>query len=49
MKSVAPEGERMKKSVERHAPVLLENAIDLLRVRPGTTVVDATIGLAGHS
>jgi 16S rRNA (cytosine1402-N4)-methyltransferase len=39
----------MKKSVERHAPVLLENAIDLLRVRPGTTVVDATIGLAGHS
>ena len=46
---MAPEGERMKKSVERHAPVLLENAIDLLRVRPGTTVVDATIGLAGHS
>jgi 16S rRNA (cytosine1402-N4)-methyltransferase len=39
----------MKKAVERHAPVLFENAIDLLRVRPGTTVVDATIGLAGHS
>jgi 16S rRNA (cytosine1402-N4)-methyltransferase len=39
----------MKDSKERHAPVLLHEAIDLLRVRPGATVVDCTIGLAGHS
>ncbi|MGA3344899.1 MAG: 16S rRNA (cytosine(1402)-N(4))-methyltransferase RsmH [Terracidiphilus sp.] len=39
----------MKDSKERHAPVLLHEAIDFLRVRPGATVVDCTIGLAGHS
>jgi len=44
-----PQGERMNKSTERHAPVLLQEAIDLLRVRPGATVVDCTIGLAGHA
>jgi 16S rRNA (cytosine1402-N4)-methyltransferase len=39
----------MTKSIERHAPVLFKEAMDLLRVRPGATVVDCTLGLAGHS
>jgi 16S rRNA (cytosine1402-N4)-methyltransferase len=39
----------MKKPTERHAPVLFQEAIDLLRVRPGSTVVDCTLGLAGHA
>jgi 16S rRNA (cytosine1402-N4)-methyltransferase len=39
----------MTKSNERHAPVLFQEAIDLLRVRPATTVVDCTLGLAGHA
>jgi 16S rRNA (cytosine1402-N4)-methyltransferase len=39
----------MTKSIERHAPVLFEEAIDFLRVRPGSTVVDCTLGLAGHA
>ena len=39
----------MTKSTERHAPVLFKEAIELLRVRPGSTVVDCTLGLAGHA
>src|SRR5512140_2960052 len=39
----------MKNSTERHAPVLFQEAIDFLRVRPGATVVDCTLGLAGHA
>jgi len=39
----------MTKSNERHAPVLFEEAIDFLRVRPGSTVVDCTLGLGGHA
>ena len=39
----------MTKSIERHAPVLFQEAIDFLRVRPGSTVVDCTLGLAGHA
>ena len=39
----------MKNSTERHAPVLFQEAIDFLRVLPGATVVDCTLGLAGHS
>ena len=46
---MAPQGERMTGSKERHAPVLFQEAIDLLRVRPGSTVVDCTLGLAGHA
>jgi len=34
---------------ERHVPVLLQDAIRYLNVRPGGTYVDATLGLAGHS
>jgi 16S rRNA (cytosine1402-N4)-methyltransferase len=33
----------------RHAPVLFEEAIEFLRVRPGSTVVDCTLGLGGHA
>ena len=33
----------------RHAPVLFEEAINFLRVRPGSTVVDCTVGLGGHA
>ncbi|MGA2886431.1 MAG: 16S rRNA (cytosine(1402)-N(4))-methyltransferase RsmH [Terracidiphilus sp.] len=39
----------MTKTKLRHAPVLFQEAIDLLRVRPGTTVVDCTLGFAGHA
>ncbi|MGA3081683.1 MAG: 16S rRNA (cytosine(1402)-N(4))-methyltransferase RsmH [Terracidiphilus sp.] len=39
----------MTKPPERHAPVLLEQSLDFLRVRPGATVVDCTVGLAGHA
>jgi 16S rRNA (cytosine1402-N4)-methyltransferase len=39
----------MTNSIERHAPVLFQEAIDFLRVRPGATVVDCTLGLAGHA
>lgn len=34
---------------ERHVPVLLQDAIRFLNVRPGGTYVDATLGFAGHS
>lgn len=39
----------MTRSVPRHVPVLLQEAIEYLQVRPGTTVLDATLGLAGHA
>ena len=32
-----------------HAPVLLKEAIDFLAVQRGGTVIDATVGLGGHS
>jgi 16S rRNA (cytosine1402-N4)-methyltransferase len=34
---------------ERHVPVLLQEAIDFLHVRPGGTYVDCTLGFAGHA
>ena len=34
---------------ERHVPVLLTEAMQYLQVRAGATVVDCTLGLAGHS
>ena len=39
----------MTRSGSRHVPVLLQEAIEYLQVRPGTTVLDATLGLAGHA
>ena len=33
----------------RHQPVLLEEAIDLLNVRPGGNFIDATLGGGGHA
>jgi 16S rRNA (cytosine1402-N4)-methyltransferase len=34
---------------ERHVPVLFQEAIDFLRVRPEGTYADLTLGLAGHA
>lgn len=34
---------------ERHVPVLLQDAIRFLNVRPGGVYADATLGFAGHS
>jgi 16S rRNA (cytosine1402-N4)-methyltransferase len=39
----------MTKPNERHVPVLFQEAIDFLRVRPEGTYVDCTVGLGGHS
>jgi 16S rRNA (cytosine1402-N4)-methyltransferase len=33
----------------QHVPVLLEEALEYLNVRPGSVIVDATLGLAGHA
>ena len=33
----------------QHVPVLLEECLDLLHVRPGGTYADVTLGLGGHS
>jgi 16S rRNA (cytosine1402-N4)-methyltransferase len=33
----------------QHVPVLLAESLDFLNLRPGGVVVDATLGLAGHS
>jgi 16S rRNA (cytosine1402-N4)-methyltransferase len=39
----------MTNTNERHVPVLFQDAIQFLHLRPGATVVDCTLGLAGHS
>jgi 16S rRNA (cytosine1402-N4)-methyltransferase len=39
----------MTRSSPRHVPVLLKEAIEYLQVRPGSTILDATLGLAGHA
>jgi 16S rRNA (cytosine1402-N4)-methyltransferase len=35
--------------VPQHVPVLLEESLQYLNVRPGGVIVDATLGLGGHS
>src|SRR5512142_3460849 len=35
--------------IGRHVPVLLEEAIDFLKIQRGGTYVDCTVGLGGHS
>ena len=32
-----------------HKPVLLEQAVELLKIQPSGTYVDATFGSGGHS
>src|SRR6185437_1604468 len=44
----APQGERVLRKMQ-HVPVLLDEALQYLNVRPGGVYVDATLGLAGHS
>jgi 16S rRNA (cytosine1402-N4)-methyltransferase len=39
----------MSKETERHVPVLLQDAIELLNVRAGSVIADCTLGLAGHA
>jgi 16S rRNA (cytosine1402-N4)-methyltransferase len=39
----------MTTEIERHVPVLLTDAMQYLALRPGSTVVDCTLGFAGHS
>jgi 16S rRNA (cytosine1402-N4)-methyltransferase len=39
----------MTKAAGRHVPVLFEEAMEFLQVRTGATVVDCTLGLAGHA
>ncbi|HLY40924.1 MAG TPA: 16S rRNA (cytosine(1402)-N(4))-methyltransferase RsmH [Terracidiphilus sp.] len=34
---------------ERHVPVLLQDAIEFLNLRAGSTVADCTLGMAGHA
>jgi 16S rRNA (cytosine1402-N4)-methyltransferase len=39
----------MTQPESRHVPVLLNESISFLRVRPGGTYVDCTLGLGGHA
>ena len=33
----------------QHVPVLLDEVLEFLNVRPGSVLADATVGLGGHS
>lgn len=39
----------MTRQSERHVPVLCKEAIEFLNVRAGSTIVDCTLGMAGHA
>ncbi|MGI9103718.1 MAG: 16S rRNA (cytosine(1402)-N(4))-methyltransferase RsmH [Terriglobales bacterium] len=45
----APRGPHGREEQVGHVPVLLNEAIEFLAVRPGGTYIDATVGLGGHS
>ena len=45
----APREEKRVTDSITHRPVLLDETIDLLAPRPGATVVDGTLGAAGHA
>jgi 16S rRNA (cytosine1402-N4)-methyltransferase len=44
-----PPGGAHDESNERHVPVLFEEAMQFSSGAPGATVVDCTVGLAGHA
>src|SRR5215469_17205834 len=50
-KDNAPWGEHGEAATRQfgHVPVLLQPAIEFLAVRRGGTIIDSTIGLAGHA
>jgi hypothetical protein len=39
----------MTQQKARHVPVLFDEAMEFIRMRPGGTYVDCTLGLAGHA
>lgn len=39
----------MEENAARHEPVMLRECLEYLALQPGATVVDATLGLGGHS
>lgn len=47
MEDKAPQGAHGQS--QRHVPVLVEEAMEFLRILPGGTYMDATLGLGGHS
>jgi len=49
LKSPSGTHEAEEMAVPQHVPVLLEQSLTFLNVRPGGVVVDATLGLGGHS
>jgi 16S rRNA (cytosine1402-N4)-methyltransferase len=48
---ITPQGEHTAEqdAAKQHVPVLLDEALEYLNVRPGGVYVDATLGLGGHS
>ena len=44
-----PEGDGLASNSQSHKPVMLNEAIEALNLKPGQTIVDATIGAGGHA
>ncbi len=51
--SKSPQGEQQQgpagDAEAQHLPVLLDEALEFLKVRPGSVIADTTLGLGGHS